>query len=434
MKRRTFVLAAVPVLVVGAVAVYLRPIAPIATGYAAKTICSGHFISERTIGDVTGDLPANPLVPFLRTSFDDDAGTVTTTLLGRAGSTARFTDGAGCALADAPPSAVPPVSPSDPWSEDPSPAIEQAIAQAFDEPDDPDLVRGTRALVVVHGGDIVAERYADGFDAATPLLGWSMGKSLTNAMVGRLVASGDLDLADDHLVAAWEDDDRSAITLGELMQMSSGLAFEEVYDPGTDATKMLYTPQDTGAFAAAQPLAAPPGTLFNYSSGTTNIICDIALGAAGGDASLMRDLVFEPIGMSSAIMEQDASGGLVCSSFPYATARDWARFGQWFLQDGEWEGQQLLPADWVTYSTTPVQIEAEAPYGAQWWLNSDRRGEVRMPRVPEDAYWASGNEGQQVAIIPSADLVVVRLGLSSGYSGVDWGLEDVLADVLAALP
>jgi CubicO group peptidase (beta-lactamase class C family) len=136
--------------------------------------------------------------------------------------------------------------------------------------------------------------------------------------------------------------------------------------------------------------------------------------------------------MASAVIEPDASGGLVCSSFAYATARDWARFGQWYLQGGRWDGDQLLPTDWVAYSTRPVEVDSEQPYGAHWWLNEGADGQLRMPDVPADAFWASGNEGQQTVVIPSADLVVVRLGFTSDFPGIAWGLEPLLAGVIDA--
>lgn len=440
--RRVLLLIVVVLLVAAAGAVwYLGPIAPVATGYAAKTTCSGHFVSGRPVADVQGDLPDNPLVPFLRTGVDDSAGTVTTTLLGLWGSTAWFTPDRGCTLAAERPDLEPaaPVPARAPLAEadldDPtSTAVADALDAAFAEDDAEGRRRNTRAVVVLHEGAVVAERYADGFDADTPLLGWSMGKSVANAVVGRLVHDGDLDVTADGLLEAWEDDDRAAIRLEHLLHMTSGLAFDETYDVGHDATDMLFRPVDTGAFAAAKPLVHPPGTHWSYSSGTTNIICDVA--AARHDAAaadLVRDLVFEPLGMTSAVMELDAAGDPVCSSFPYASARDWARFGQWFLQDGEWAGEQLLPDDWVAWSTTPVDLDTEHPYGAQWWLNASPAGDRRMPSVPADAFWASGNEGQQVVVVPSADLVVVRLGLSQQFDGIAWGLEPLVSDLVAAL-
>jgi CubicO group peptidase (beta-lactamase class C family) len=439
--------AAVMVGVVGVgVAWYLGPIAPIATGYAAKTVCSGVFVSDRAVDDVEEDLPPNPLVPLLRTSVDHSEGSVRSSLLGAWGSTA-YSSAYGCTLDDQRPDfpvfgmrdgldrSIPwpsgegPPSPPDTVDGD---AVNAAIAGAFTEDDAEGRLRNTRAVVVIKDGELIAERYGDGFDADTPLLGWSMSKSVANAMVGRIVGSGRLALDDDGLREQWADDDRAQITVDHLLTMTSGLAFEEVYDPGTDATEMLFTPGSTGDYAADQPLEAAPGTRWSYSSGTTNVLCDVAQDAIDAGPEMARELVFEPIGMTSAVMEADASGGLVCSSYLYATGRDWARFGQWFLQDGIWEDQPLLPDGWVAYSTTPVQLETENPYGAQWWLNAGPTGELRMPSVPDDAYWASGNEGQHVVVIPSEDLVVVRLGFSGAFSGIDWGLEPLLTGIIDA--
>ena len=425
---------------------YLGPIAPIATGYAAKTVCSGHLVADRGVEDVLGDLPDNPLVPFLRVDVDDPTA-VTATLLGAWGSTAYRTEGLGCTLAEDRPAftaldPLPPPEPGQPWPQGSGPAqaasginaaeMDAAINLAFVEDDPSGRVRNTRAVVVIKDGRLVAERYAPGFGPDTPLLGWSMAKSVANAMVGRLVADGTMSTDDHDLRPLWAGDERRSITVEHLLSMTDGLAFDEVYDPDTDATRMLFRPGDAGGYAAEQPLEAEPGARWSYSSGTSNILCDVAQDAAGAGPELARSLVFEPLGMSTAVMEPDASGGLVCSSYLYATARDWARFGQWYLQDGVWEGERLLPEGWVERSTTPVDLPTDNPYGWQWWLNTGPDGERRMPSVPSDAYWASGNEGQQVVIVASEDLVVVRLGFSGGFSGIAWGLEPMLRDIVEA--
>jgi CubicO group peptidase (beta-lactamase class C family) len=439
---------AVVVAVVAGVAWYLGPIAPIATGYAAKTSCSGHLIAARDLDDVAGDLPPNPLVPLLRTSATDDA--VSTSLLGLWRSTAYATE-YGCILADDRPSYAawtpqPALDAATPWPLGEGPvelsddvdatALDAGIDTAFLE-DDPDgRERNTRAVVVAHRGELIAERYGDGFGPDTRLLGWSMGKSMANAMAGRAVHQGLIDPADDDLrPRLWADDDpRSTITVEHLLAMTDGLAFEEVYDPDTDATRMLFRPGDTGTYAAQQPLVDEPGTVWSYSSGTTNILCDVLQDAAAMGPEMAGELLFEPLGMRSAVLEADESGGLICSSFAYATARDWARFGQLFLDDGVWDGRRLLAEGWVETSTRPVPEATEVPYGYQWWLNEGPSGDLRMPTVPADAYWASGNEGQQVVVVPSEDLVVVRLGFSGGFSGVDWGLEPMLTGIIDALP
>lgn len=444
-------------LVVGVAAagagLYLRPIAPVATGYAAQIVCGATQLQGRTVDDALGDLPSNPLVPLLRVREDGEG--VRATLLGLAPSRAERVPGAGCRLVDDDARPVAAVAGVDVGVDDlvvpadataaataaglDAPALGEAVAKAFDE----DLLvgtKGTRAVVVVHGGEVVAERYAAGFDEDTPLLGWSMAKSVTHAMVGRLVLEDLLALGDDDLLPGRWTDERATITLEQLLRMSSGLAFEEVYDPGTDATEMLFTPRATGAYAAAKPLTSPPGSVWSYSSGTTNIVCDVATGVIDGPpAAAARDLVFAPLSMTSATMGLDAAGLPVCSSFGYATARDWARFGQWYLQDGVWGGERLLPEGWVAHAATPVDLptvdEGElTPYGAQWWLNADRDGALRYAGVPNDAFWASGNEGQQVVVLPSHDTVVVRLGLTRDLDGADWGLEDLVAGVVAALP
>ncbi len=433
-------------LVGGGVVWYLGPIAPIATGYAAKTVCSGAIVAGRPVADVEGDLPPNPLVPFLRTQVQEDR--VTTTLLGAWGSTAWATNH-GCTLADTFPQPAERWEPAGPelsraWplgdlveSADLSPGVLEAVQAAFVEDDPEGLLKNTRAVVVVQGGQVVAEQYAEGFDADTRLLGWSMSKSIANAMVGRLAGRGlvELDRPLPWIPPDWAADARATITMRHLLQMRSGLAFEEVYDPGTDATQMLFTPQDTGQFAARKPLTHEVGSFWHYSSGTSNIVCDVLHEVSTLGPQMAQDLVFGPLGMRSAVLEADAAGDLVCSSFTYATARDWAKFGQWFLQDGLWDGQRLLPEDWVEFSTTPVDgtdNEPENPYGAHWWLNADADGNRRMPSVPADAYWASGNEGQHVVVIPSQELVVVRLGLSQDFSGIDWGLEALLAGIIGA--
>ncbi len=450
-KRRValFSTAAVLALAAGGVALYLGPIAPIATGYAAKIACSAVYVADRSLEDAEGDLPDNPLVPFLRLRTEEEPRALRASLLGLWASTAYHDEATGCTLAEQPPSPAgfARVTHDDgdaPWpvGDGPLPelpddvdaaALDDAIDLAFTE-DDPDgRRRNTRAVVVARDGQLLAERYGDGFDAATPLLGWSMAKSVASALAGVAVEAGELDLDDEVARPGWEVDQRSAITVEHLLTMTDGLTFEEVYDPGTDATEMLFRPGDVGAFAAGQPLAHAPGSHWSYSSGTTNILCDVLQEAGDAGVELAHERLFVPLGMTSAVLEADESGGLVCSSFLYATARDWARFGQLYLDDGVWEGERILPEGWVEDSFTPVEQAVDTPYGYQWWLNEGPDGDLRMPSAPADAAWASGNEGQQVVVIPSAGLVVVRLGFSGAFSGVEWGLEPMLAGILDAV-
>lgn len=438
------------VVAVTAVLVYARPLLVTATGYAAHNACAVRFVAERDADAPAEDLPPNPLVPLLRTSVDTGEGVVTSTLLGLFGQTAYHTPGLGCTLAEqrpdlAAPDPVAPPPADEEWPRgrrvaDPPPstditALDRALDRAFAE-DDPDgRRRGTRAVVVVSDGQLVAERYADGFDADTPQLGWSMTKSVTNAIAGRLVAEGLIAVEEHRLWPGWsEQDPQSAITVDDLLRMVPGLQWDETYSLGSTITDMLYLEADMGAFTAAQPIAHDVGRYQEYSSGTTNLLCDVLHRRSGMGPEMATELVFRPLGMASAVLEPDATGGSVCSSYLWATPRDWARFGLWFAQEGEWDGEQLLPPDWIAYSTATIAVDGEEEgYGAHWWVNRRADGSLVMPDVPADTFWASGHDGQRLFVVPSADLVVVRMGFTPDIDREDLGFETLLTDVIAAV-
>jgi hypothetical protein len=316
----------------------------------------------------------------------------------------------------------------------PNPALEGALNEAFAERDAAPP-RRTRAVVVVHRGRIAAERYAAGFGADTPLPGWSMAKSVFGALAGVLVARGDWRLDAPPPVPEWRaaGDPRGAITLDQLLRMTSGLAFGERYaDPLSDVNVMLWASADAGAFAAARPLAHAPGTHWHYASGTTNILARAMREPLGGAAyaSFPRAALFAPLGMASAVAEHDAAGAFVGSSFLFATARDWARFGLLLLADGEWRGARLLPAGWARYAATPALPGAR--YGAHWWLRLRRPAGAPPLALPADAFHAGGHAGQYLTVVPSRALVIVRLGHSIGEGA--WDQEAFVAAVVAALP
>ncbi|MDZ7676776.1 MAG: serine hydrolase [Acidimicrobiales bacterium] len=314
--------------------------------------------------------------------------------------------------------------PTDAWPEGPVPDGVR-LGDLLDRVMDPDrdLAR-TRAVVVVHRGRLVAERYGDRtdawgavtgdpVDADTPLISWSMAKSMLHAVVGMLVDEGRLDLDAPAPVAAWHDDERSAITLRHLLRMRDGLDFVEDYDPDSgrsDVIEMLFGQgePDTAAFAAARPLAHEPGTRFNYSSGTSNIVSSIVRDVLGGEVPYRRFLhqrLFAPIGMTTADPRFDAAGTWVASSYVWATARDMARFGYLYLRDGVWDGTRLLPASWVDDGRRAQAVDPDDGrlYGSHWWVTGDAHG----------TFWANGYEGQSILVSPGADLVVVRLGKST---------------------
>jgi len=301
--------------------------------------------------------------------------------------------------------------------------LARELDRAFAEPDPERPVR-TRAVVVVHGGRIVAERYDPGTLPTTRLLGWSMTKSITNALVGILVREGKLDVRAPAAIAEWQapGDPRRAITLDVLLRASSGLAWSETYEASpfeSDVIAMLYRGghRDMAAYAASKPLAHPVDTVWSYSSGTTLLVSRLVRQAVGGGEPEARAFaqrqLFGPLGITSAVLEADVSGTHVGSSYSWLTARDWARFGLLYLRDGVWDGKRILPEGWVDYTRTPTPAAPQGEYGAHFWLNAGGTGGgPPLPGAPRDLFHASGHDGQQVAIVPSRDLVVVRLGLT----------------------
>jgi CubicO group peptidase (beta-lactamase class C family) len=279
---------------------------------------------------------------------------------------------------------------------------------------------GMRAIVVVDHGHIVAERYATGFSATTPLLGWSMTKSVVAGLVGLLVKEGRLALDQP---AGWPaaDGGRERIRIADLLAMSSGLRFNEGYGAVSDVTRMLYLQPDMAGFARAQPLEHPAGEFWSYSSGTANILSRLIQDAAGKlGAAYPTEKLFKPLGMTSATMETDEDGTLVGSSYMYATARDWARYGLFLQQDGVWQGQELLPRGYVALMASPVASSGgEYGHGLVWLWGSDAVTPGKNPDaafgIPADTFWMEGHDGQSTAIIPSRQLVIVRLGLTPAH-------------------
>jgi CubicO group peptidase (beta-lactamase class C family) len=412
----------------------------VGAGYTAKIVCSNAFIAGRAPDEVLAldvQAPGHPLLRLMRVAVDRDARTVRAGLLGVAGDgLAVAREGTGCAtvpdgdIVRARAAATAPAAPATarpgPWPQgDAAEAADPAVARLLA---DPALAGpGMRALLVLHRGRVVAERYGDGFDAATPLLGWSMTKTVNAALVGTVVAAGRLDPQGRTLRPAWAGDERRAIALADLLAMASGLAFDEDYGSVTDVTRMLYLEPDMAAFAAGQPLAHPVGTVFNYASGSSVLLARIWQDAVGADAlAWPRRALFEPLGMRSAVLEADARGSFVGSSYLYATARDWARFAQLLLQDGQWQGRAVLPPGWVARMFAPSAAGPAEYSQGQMWLHgpADPSGGTGAARhtdtgfaLPADTRWMLGHDGQSIAVVPSRELAVVRLGLTPSTLG-----------------
>jgi CubicO group peptidase (beta-lactamase class C family) len=427
----------------------------IGVGYTAKMLCSDVFVSRRPPAAVLGDIQSDDLAPlrFIDAAVDRDRRTATARALGVT-RRAQFRAGLGCtvlldALEPLPPSpggrtaerAVTDAALTEEHSNDSGKAaarsrLDAAIAAGFTEPD-AGRARHTRAVVVVHRGRIVAEQYAPGITRDTPLPGWSMTKSVMNALTGILVGSGRLTLDAPVPIAEWRkpDDARRSITVDHLLHMSSGLRFDEgMSSVRADVVRMLFQTGDTAGFAIGKSLVAPPGTRWQYSSGTTNILARAMRNVLSSPAEYLtfpRRALFDRIGMSSAVMETDAAGTFVGSSYMYATARDWARFGMLYMQDGVWNGERVLPQGWVSYSSSPAPADTTKQYGAHFWLQIPEGYGGSDRRLPVTAFHAAGHEGQFVTVVPSRDLVIVRLGRTR-YAGA-WDHATFVREVLAAL-
>jgi hypothetical protein len=465
LQRRRLLVAAAALAVAGAAFGIdrARRALGVAAGYAAKQVASGVFVSGRTPASLLAEElgPVTPLerrfASLLDVEVDAAARAVRVSAAGVVRRSAVCREGLGCSLAlgvtaadlhaqgrRAGPLRNPPAEAA-PWpggvgglapaALDPG-RLERAVAAAF-AAGGPGA--GPRALVVVHRGQLVAERYAPGYGPETPLPGWSMSKSVTAMLVGILVGRGTLQLEDPVGLPEWEADPRRRIRLIDLLQMSSGLDFDERYDGAlTDPSEMLFASHDAAGFATRRPLRAEPGSRWSYSSGSTNVLCLLMRRAFGDDEAYWhfpREALFDRIGAHSAVLETDPSGTFVGSSFLYASARDWARLGLLLLHDGVWRGERVLPGGWAVWLRQPAPAAPRGRYGAHLWLNagSGPDGADRpFPELPRDLFYFSGFHGQRVLVLPSHELVVVRLGLTKDESV--WSEADILRPLLEVIP
>ena len=434
--------------------IYAWQALPIISGYGAKNLCTCVFVAGRSVESVLdNELGSMPLSLGSFTVNRDDQS-ASGDVFGLAGKKAIYREGLGCTLLaeiteaevrnqpirlvplKSIPDSITFTRVADSLAGDviDATALEQAIDNAFVEENTEAPVR-TRAVVVLHKGTLVGEHYADGFSRDTPQIGWSMTKSVTATLVGMLVKDGVLSLTDANLFPEWAEDDRRHITVDQLLRMSSGLEWEEEYSGPSSATNMLFKTADMGGFAASQDLAYAPEEVWYYSSGTSNILSKLVRMKLGDRYhNYVRERLFNPLGMSSAVIEPDASGTYVGSSYMYATPLDWAKFGQLYLNNGQWLGEQLLPADWAKYVSTPTPKAPKGQYGGHFWLNAGEKENPDnrvYPDAPADLYSANGYEGQRVFIIPSLELVVVRLGQTKVRGSFDF--NNMLKEIIAAV-
>lgn len=447
-----------------------RTPAEYAAGITAKLLCSGIFVVGRDAPRSPEEVLAADVAPFPWFAWDDafdwevDEAAREVTVAPPAGParTAEYNDDQGCTLL--PPGVddvfFEPVQ-TDPELPDPAEqpwptgdrdarwerppagvdavALDAALERAMDDDRWP-RPQNTRALVVLHRGRILAERYRPPFGPHTPQISWSQGKSITAALVGVLVARGELDMDARAPVAEWQErgDPRRAITPTHLLRMSSGLDFTNM-GLGGDETRtrenehfLIYF-DAVHAFdhAVDQPLEVPPGTRWAYRNSdplTLGRIVRETVEAGGGRyLTFPQRALFDRIGIRDAVLETDPWGNFILTGYDFMSAMDWARFGLLHLWDGVWEDERILPEGWVDLVTTPAPADESRGYGGLFWLN---RGGA-WDRLPPDAYWAAGFMGQNTVVIPSRDLVVVRLGPSAG--GSSGYLNEVVGDVLEAV-
>ncbi|WP_049622975.1 serine hydrolase domain-containing protein [Frateuria defendens] len=450
--RRPVATLLVSVAAAAAAVVWLnREALHLATASVSRSLCAAAFVSKVDPGRVYAE-EQRPLMDgiggALRYTVDRPRREVRSSVLGLFPARAVYRDGLGClvmhgdgpvpeaagladaAIADAFGPAV--VEPADP-------ALRRALDQAFAEPD-PVHPRLTKAVVVLHEGRLVAERYAPGYGPDTPIWGHSLTKSVTQALIGVLVRQGRLRPEQPSPVAAWRSpaDPHHAVTVDQLLRMDSGLPFDETDGPANPSTHMWFREADTAAYAARMPLAHAPGSAWGYSNLgyalLSRMIGDATGGTAAGAERFARRELFAPLGMRSAVIETDAAGTLLGSGFMYASARDFARFGQLYLDDGVADGRRILPEGWAAYARSQT---LDTGYGAGFWTNLVNQGRVPvwdapwgMPELPRDMFYARGAFGQYIVIVPSARLVVVRLGISlEGGTGIG----AVVAGIIAAL-
>ena len=303
-------------------------------------------------------------------------------------------------------------------------AIQDALALVFED----NHIQKSRSALILYKGQLIGEKYIDGFGPDTPVLGWSMTKSIMATIYGILEYQGNLKVSDPVALKDWANDERARISIDDLLRMQSGLAFEEDYSVISDVTNMLFNESDMAQVAIDKPSIAKPGDIWSYSSGTTNILSKY-LKSFSSDAQKYLDFPYaqliDKIGMHSMVIETDMMQTFVGSSYGWASTRDWARFGLLYLQNGVWDGSRIFSENWVNYISTPTKASNGA-YGAHFWLNADGN----LKDVPRDLYSANGHDGQHVYVIPSKDLVIVRTGLGERP---DYRANDFIAAIVAAV-
>lgn len=403
--------------------VYNYPKLNIIAGYAAKNTASSVFLANRTL--VFTDSTDNHFSPInlATNTLDKSKQAATASVFGLLNRKAIFREGLGTVLTlDKNDETLPYLKPK-------RTIANNTIAFPYGNASQKDTIfshinykklektvnsifgkRKSRAVLVIYKDQIIAEKYSDGFDKNARFLGWSMTKSIMSTVFGILQHQQKINIQDKAPIDSWQKDRRKNISISNLLQMNSGLEWDENYDKISDVTKMLFLERDMTKMQEAKPLVGKPNASWNYSSGTSNLLSGI-LRKQFGTHQAYLDFWYtnfiDKIGMNSMVIETDLAGNYAASSYAWATARDWAKFGLLYLHNGNWNGEQLFTKDWVNYVTTPTPT-SNGSYGAQFWLNAGGQ----FSDVPKNMYYADGYQGQRIYILPDQKMVIVRFGLS----------------------
>lgn len=439
-----------------------------ATGYVAKSLCSSMYVSGKSYKQTRKEDIAD--FPYVIATHNASSKVVTATFMGTVRH-AVYREGLGCTqaiglsvnelrdqLLEPLPVPEPPESNAF-WPEgiQAAPALEyvdiESIENSIDthfKINDQYRINKTRAVVVVHNGRIISERYSEDVTKDTPQLSNSMTKMLTGTLVGMLQDEGRLQTSQLAAVDQWQvpGDPRGTITIENLLELRSGMKWNEdgSTSGATDLSYMLFGIAEGAEYAANKELVNAPGAHFQYSSGTSRILSSIVKDAIGGSQydyfSYVREQLFIPLGMRNTVIEADASGTFQGGTRAFATPRDWAKFGLLFQQGGQWQGQQLISQEWIDYATTPISSwtrdEGTIYHGRHWWLNRspelDDAGNsvLTFPKIPEDVFYARGAGDQYVVIFPSNNLVVVRMGYSPDGGALDQ-MGEMLGEIYEAV-
>lgn len=398
------------------------------SGFSAKSMASGHFIDNRSQEMIEKGDNDIDMIDLAKNQIEEARKFATATVYGLKEQKAIYRDGLGATLINdnfdvSKPYLVPkrtklnnnlpfPYGNNEPkdtvFANVDYGKLNEAVANAFDVKGQ--IKKRTRSLLIVYKDKIIAEKYDTGFDKNSKILGWSMTKSITSAMFGILEKQRKFNIYKPALIAEWKNDERKIITTNDLLHMNSGLEWVEDYETISDATKMLFQAEDMTRLQLEKPAAFKPNTHWNYSSGTTNLLSGILRKHFKTHQEYLDfwySALIDKIGMNSMVIETDMTGNYVGSSYGWATTRDWSKFGLLYLHEGNWNGEQIFNENWAKYTATPTTT-SNGRYGGHFWLNAGGH----FPDVPRDMYYCSGFQGQMVAIIPSLDLVIVRMGLT----------------------